>query len=158
MGSTEMSRSDRQLALETLKRLYDSARREYEQKAIKYDELGKELMGISESLRSYKGSIASVERELGLSEQIDLPDAPEVRIGKQKSMDASEATMRIVAAKNENITFDEILQTLIAQGYKITREYMHTVLNRKKNYQKKLDKKNGKWFLTEKGKQELGIE
>jgi hypothetical protein len=52
----------------------------------------------------------------------------------------------------------EIFQALREKGIKITREYLHTILNRKKNYQKKLVKENGKWFLTEKGKEELGIQ
>jgi hypothetical protein len=91
-----------------------------------------------------------------------LPEAPEVRVAKRKSMDASEAAMRIVAAKNVSggITFDEVLRALQEQGYNIEREYLHTILNRKKNYQGKLrrDEDTKKWFLTDKGKQELGIE
>jgi hypothetical protein len=159
MALSGMSKSELEEMLASLKRLHDGTRRHYDQKFIEYDELARELNTLAESLKSIKGSIAAIERNLGLSsEQIRLPDVPEVKIGKP--MDATETVMRLVAEKNESggITFDEILQALRDKGIKITREYLHTILNRKKNYQKKLKKENGKWFLTDLGKQELGIE
>jgi hypothetical protein len=159
MVLSEMPKAELEETLASLKRLFDVSRRDYDSKYLQYEELSRDLSSLGESIRSIKGSMAAVERALGLTpEQIRLPDTPEVRpLGRPG---VTEAAMRIVAAANESggVTFDEILKGLHEQGYKITREYLHTVLNRKKNYQKKLVRTNGKWFLTDKGKQELGIE
>jgi hypothetical protein len=159
MALSGMSRAELEETLSRLKRLHDATRRNYDQKFIEYDEMARELNSLAESLKSIKGSMTAIERDLGLSsEQIRLPDLPEVKVGKP--MDTTETVMRLIAAKNESggITFDEILQALRDKGIKVTREYLHTILNRKKNYQKKLIKQNGKWLLTDLGKQELGIE
>jgi hypothetical protein len=161
MVLSEMPKAELEETLASLKRLFDVSRRDYEKKYMQYEELSRDLNSLSETIKSIKGSMAAVERALGLSpEQIRLPDTPEVRqVGKPVGV--TEAAMRLVAAKNESggIAFDEILRALHEQGYKtLTREYLHTVLNRKKNYQKRLDRIDGKWFLTEKGKQELGLE
>jgi len=157
----ELSREDLEGTLERLRRLYEAARRAYNEKSIQVEELSRELGGLGESMRNLKGSMAMIERSLGLaseSEQIPLPEGPGVRSGK--ALGSSEAAMKIIAAKNDSggITFDGILQALHDQGHTITREYMHTILNRKKNYQKKLVRENGRWFLTDRGKQELGME
>lgn len=161
MVLSEMPKEELEETLASLKRLFDVSRRDYEKKYMQYEELSRDINSLSESIRNIKGSMAAVERALGLTpEQIRLPDTPEVRqIGKPVGV--TEAAMRLVAAKHESggITFDEILAALHEQGYKkLTREYLHTVLNRKKNYQGKLVREDGQWFLTDKGKQDLGIE
>lgn len=155
----EITKTELEEMLASLKRLHDATRRRYDQKFIEHEQLAREINSLAESMKSIKGSMVAIERNLGLSsEQIRLPDVPEVKIGKP--MDTTETVMRMIAAKNESggITFDEIFQGLKDKGIKITREYLHTILNRKKNYQKKLKKENGKWFLTDKGKEELGIQ
>lgn len=159
MALTGMPKTELEETLIRLKRLHDATRRDYDQKYVQYQELGRDLQSLGESIKSIKGSMATIERALGLtSEQIHLPDAPDVKLGKP--VDTTETAMRIVAAKNDSdgVTFDEVLRALHEQGHKVTREYLHTILNRKKNYQKKLVRQNDRWFLTDKGKEELGIE
>ena len=157
----ELSKEELEATLERLKRLFVAAARDYNEKSIQLEKLGRESAALGESMRNLKGSIAMIERALGVSsgsEQMPLPQPLEVKAGK--SFGASEAAMKIVAAKNDSggITFDGILQALHDQGHKVTREYMHTILNRKKNYQKKLVREKGRWFLTDRGRQELGME
>jgi len=154
-----LSRADMEDMLEKFKRLLTASTREYEQKYLQYEELSRDLSHLGESLKNIKGSITAVERALGLeAEQIRLPETADLKLGKP--VGDTEAAMRIVAAHNESggIGFDHILKELHRQGRSVTREYLHTILNRKK-YKGKLHRdENEKWFLMEKGKQELGIE
>jgi hypothetical protein len=142
------------------RRFLKATREEYEQKYMQYETLSREIAVLGDSIRSIKGSLDAVERALGLSpEQVRLPETRELKLGKP--VGDTEAAMRIVASRQESggISFDEILRELHSQGRRVTREYLHTILNRKKNYQGKLSRdENGKWFLTDKGKQELDIE
>jgi len=67
--------------------------------------------------------------------------------------------MLIVARYHDRggITFERIYSITQEEGLKVDREYLHTVLNRKRRRQKKLEKRDDKWFLTDMGKEELGI-
>lgn len=163
-----MARAELEETLARFKKVLGVTLQEYQQKYVQFQDLSRELTALGDSVKNLKGSVATIERALGLSsesEQIALPandqlvpleEVDKVRVGK---MDASEAAMRIVASQNDSggITFNEIFHALNGQGYKVSREYMHTILNRKKNYQKKIEKRGDKWFLTEKGKEELGL-
>jgi hypothetical protein len=157
---SEMTKADLEATLAGFKRFYEASRHAYDQKYLKFEELRRDLDALADEIKSVKGSIIAVERALGLSpEQIRLPETPELRRAG-KPLGVTEGTMRIVADKNDTggLTFDEILKALHEQGFKtLTREYLHTILNRKKNYQKKLYRdENKRWFLTEKGKEEVG--
>jgi len=143
--------------LKNLRRLYEATSRDYEKKYIQYQELSRDLTSISDSAKSFRASIMSIEKDLGLpSEQIPLPEG-EVKPGTPA--DATKTVMRLVAEHNQSggIGFDQILNVLRKEGHKTKRDYLHTILSRKKNYQKKLIKQNGKWFLTDLGKEEMGI-
>jgi len=156
MGLSGLPKTELESSLRDLKRLYEAAAQEYQEKYLHYQEVGRELVTIQDSLKGFRTSIATVEKALGLSsEQIPLPQG-EVKRGAPP--DATETVMRLVAAHHEEggITFDQILNTLRSEGHKTKRDYLHTILNRKKNYQKKLTKQNGKWLLTDKGKEEVG--
>lgn len=160
MALSELSKSELEETLKNLRRLYETARRDYEKKYIEYQEFGRELNSISDSAKSFRASIMAVEKALGLSsEQIPLPEG-EVKPGAPGTpADATKTVMRLVAEHNESggIGFDQILQVLRSHGHKTKRDYLHTILSRKKNYQKKLLKQNGKWFLTDLGKEEMGM-
>jgi len=157
MSLSDLPKEALEESLNTLRRLFDAAAEEYQKKYLQFQALGNELSGITESMKSFRSSIAAVEKLLGVSRQQVL--LPEGEIRREIPIDATETVMRIVAAHHDSdgISFDEIFQSLKTQGYKTSREYLHTILNRKKNYQKKLKKENGRWFLTDKGKEELGI-
>jgi predicted transcriptional regulator len=93
-----------------------------------------------------------------------LPQTPLPQVGTSKTQssdtaDTTRTVMNIVAGKHDagGITFGDIYQALKDRGIDITRMYLHTILNRKKNRQKKLEKRGDKWFLTAKGKEELGL-
>lgn len=158
-----MTKAELEETLAGFRKFYEASRRAYDQKSLQFEELRRELDSLADSIKNVRGSMAAVQRALGLSpEQIPLPeDSPALR-RPGKPMGVTEAAMRLVAAKEESggITFDEILRALHDQGFKtLTREYLHTILNRKKNYQKKLYRDEKKrWFLTAKGKEEIGIE
>jgi hypothetical protein len=160
MALTDLSKSELEETLKNLRRLHEAANREHEKKYIQYQELGRELNSILDSAKSFRASIIAVEKALGLSsEQIPLPEE-KVKLGTPA--DATKTVMRVIAEHNESggVTFDQILRVLRSEGHKTKRDYLHTILSRKKNYQKKLTKqngKNGKWFLTDLGKEDLGI-
>ena len=160
MALTDLSKTELEETLKNLRRLYEAANRDHEKKYIQYQEIGRELNSISESAKTFRASILAVEKALGLpSEQIPLPER-DVKPGSPA--DATKTVMRLIAEHNESggITFDQILRALRSEGHNTKRDYLHTILSRKKNYQKKLTKqngKNGKWFLTDLGKEELGI-
>lgn len=160
MAIADLSKNELEETLKNLRRLYEVANRDYEKKYIKYQELGRELNSISDSAKTFRASILEVEKALGLpSEQIPLPER-EVKPGTP--VDATKIVMRFIAEHNESggVTFDQILRVLRSEGHQTKRDYLHTILSRKKNYQKKLRKqggKNGKWFLTDLGKEELAI-
>lgn len=157
---TKLTKSELEETLRNLRRLYEAAIRDHQQKYIEYQEFGRELNSILDRAKSYRASIMAVEKDLGLSsKQIPLPEG-DVKPGTPA--DATKTVMRFIAEHNESggATFDQILRVLRSEGYNTKRDYLHTILSRKKNYQKKLTKqngKNGKWFLTDLGKEDLGI-
>ena len=158
MALSELSKQELEETLKNLRRLHEGALRDYQKKYIEYQELGRELNAISDSAKSFRASIMAVEKALGLSsEQIALPKAEIIKPGSPT--DATKSVMQLITENNESggITFDQILNALRSQGYKTKRDYLHTILSRKKNYQKKLRKENGRWFLTDLGKQEMGV-
>lgn len=160
-----ISKDELQETLRGLERLHQATVQEYQQKEEEYQVLSRRLSDLATSAKNLWGSIGAVKRALGLpvderplrpqSVAPPLVDVPSGEVGQG----ITETVMRIVAQNHDSggIGFDEILQTLAGHGHKITREYLHTILNRKKNHQKKLVRENGKWFLTDKGKMELGI-
>jgi hypothetical protein len=157
MTLSELPKDALEDSLRSLRRLFDAASQEYQEKYLQFQALGNELNVIQESMRSFRTAMSTVEKALGISSQPVL--LPEGEIKREIPVDATETVMRLVAAHHESggISFDQIFQSLKSQGHKTSREYLHTILNRKKNYQKKLKKENGRWLLTDKGKEELGI-
>ena len=149
--------------LRGLERLHQAAVQEYQRKQVEYQALSRQLSDLAVSVKNLWGSIGAVKHALGLS--VDDPGtqpepvAPALVDMPNGEIGVTETVMRIVAQHQDSggIRFDEILQDLTGRGHTITREYLHTILNRKKNHQKKLIRDNGKWFLTDKGKVELGI-
>jgi hypothetical protein len=161
-----LPKAELESTLKGLRRMFEASRADYERKKIQYQFLGQELTDLGGSIRSLGGSIIAIEAALGLpveSVEVVVPvtaESPpsEAKAGS-KEKGVTEAVMKIVAQHQEigGIEFDEILKELANQGIVITREYMHTVLNRKKNHQKKLMRMDGQWFLTDKGKAEVGV-
>jgi len=154
-----LPKAELQEILMRLERLHEASLAEYQHKNMEYGRLGQEIDELAGSLTSIAGSIAVVRQRLG------LPHEPLPGIGTSKSQssdtaDTTRTVMNIVAGKHDagGITVGEIYQALKDRGIFITRMYLHTILNRKKNRQKKLAKRDDKWFLTDKGKEELGIE
>jgi hypothetical protein len=142
-----------------LERYHAASLEEYQQKKGQYEEIGRELNALATSLKSIADSIAVMRLRLGLPEG----RLPEIGSGRSQAGDTGDVTrmvMNIVAGKHDagGITFGEIYQALKDQGIIITKMYLHTILNRKKNRQKKLEKRDDKWFLTDKGKEELSID
>jgi Tfp pilus assembly ATPase PilU len=92
------------------------------------------------------------------SKQIVLPEAEIIKPGSPT--DATKSVMQLIMENNESggVTFDQILSVLKSQGYTTKRDYLHTILSRKKNYQKKIKKENKRWFLTDLGKEEMGVQ
>jgi hypothetical protein len=144
--------------LQSLERLRESAVRAREQKKAQHREIAQEISSMGESIRSIDGSILVVRRALGLP-QNEAAKAEAARPDSGDGADSTRQVMLIVAGRDDSggITIQEIDDALKQQGVVITRMYLHTILNRKKNRQKKLEKRGVKWFLTDKGKEELGI-
>jgi hypothetical protein len=146
--------------LQSLRRLLEASQHDYQIKTKQYEDLSGELNALGNSIRSLMGSIAAVERALGLppEEQSKIPAISPPKNPAQ-SVDATETVMRIVASHHnaDGITINGIAQELKEQNVEISREYLHTILNRKKNHQKKLTKVDGNWFLTDKGMEEVGM-
>jgi hypothetical protein len=154
-----LPKAELQETLMRLERFHEASLAEYQQKDAEYNRLGQEIDELATSIKSIADSIAVVRHKLG------LPQKPLQQIGASKSQssdtaDTTRTVMNIVADKHDagGITVGEIYQALKDRGIIITRMYLHTILNRKKNRQKKLEKRGDKWFLTDKGKEELGIE
>jgi hypothetical protein len=163
MTLTGFPEGELQETLRGLERLHQAAVREYQRKQAEYQALSRELSELAVSVKNLWGSIGAVKHALGLpiAERAAQPElvAPPLVEMPSGAMGVTETVMYIVAQHQDSggIGFDEILQDLTGRGHAITREYLHTILNRKKNHQKKLVRNSGKWFLTDKGKAELGI-
>ena len=155
---TVLAETELQKTLESLERIRESAVQAREQKKVQHREIAQEIQVLGESIRNIDGSISLVRRSLGLPPQ----EATKPGIARPESGEGADTTrkvMLIVASRDESggVTIDEIDQALKNQGVFITRMYLHTILNRKKNRQKKLEKRGDQWFLTAKGKEELGL-
>jgi hypothetical protein len=162
MISSKLPKEELQETLQGLKRLLEVNEQEYHSKKAQYEQLLEELSGLGSSIKNLRGSVAAVERALGIAPvQPEKPTEPApMKDGSGgETVDASRFVMGIVANHNDSggITFDEVFEAVKGQKLDVSREYLHTILNRKKNHQKKLSKADGRWFLTEKGKEELGI-
>lgn len=162
MSLPGMSNREIEELLNGTRKMLELKRQERATKMAQFDALGRELTGLGNSIKSLEGTVVTYEQALGLPPEsggMAIADAPGAAEPLSESRDTTRAVMEIVAGRNASggITIDQIAAALKDQGFEVTREYLHTILNRKKNHQKKLTKDEGKWFLTEKGKEELGI-
>lgn len=159
--TSKVPKNELQETLQGLRNVLEANEQEYRAKKGQFDDLAKELNGLQSSIASLKGSIMIVERALGLAPTQEQPaePAPAKIGGGGEVVDTSKTVMGIVASRNESggMTFDELFDVVKEKNLNVTREYLHTILNRKKNHQKKLAKVEGRWFLTDKGKEELGM-
>jgi hypothetical protein len=156
-----LSRAEVEATLKNLELLREAKKREVESLKRQYQRMEADLRSAALALHNLNGSILSLEESLGLEtgEQTVLvaPEGPGERT--TANVDKSRAIMLIIARHNDlgGIGFEPIFKIAQDKGLDIDREYLHTVLNRKRRAQGKLSKSNDKWFLTDKGKQELGI-
>ena len=156
-----LDRSEIESTLRNLELVRDAKRREIDTLRVQLQRVEAELRSANIALQNLNGSILALRGSLGLEDEeqaiLMFQEAqPEPR---EPAIDNSRAIMLIVARYHDRggIAFEQIYQTAKAEGLDITREYVHTVLNRKRRRQKKLDRRDDKWFLTDKGKEELGI-
>jgi len=158
MTLSDLTKSELQDTLRSLKRLHEASIQDFQRKQVQYAELSEALGALAQSVKNIEGSIAAVNRALGLPQEQAAPLAT-AGDGETETVDTTRTVMNIIASKHDSggITFDQVFQSLKDQGVEISREYLHTILNRKKNRQKKLEKRGDKWFLTDKGKEELGM-
>jgi len=144
--------------LASLKRLQGAATEDLFRIKAQIEALQQEFTDVSRSSGNIAGSIKAIEKKLGLqpTEDVGPPEAPVS--AAVAGLDNTQAVMRIVAEHNDKggVDIDRISDLLKERGVFLkSRDYLHTILNRKKNKQKKLAKVGGKWFLTEKGKDEV---
>jgi hypothetical protein len=158
MDTKALSRKELQDMLASLKRLRDAGTEDLFRIKAQIEALQQEFTEVSRTGGNIAGSIKAIEKTLGLqpTEEVSSPEAPvSAAVG---GLDNTQAVMRIVAEHNDKggIDIDGISDLLKERGVFLkSRDYLHTILNRKKNQQKKLAKVSGKWFLTEKGKTEV---
>jgi hypothetical protein len=153
---SNLSRAELQSTLEGLTKLQEQTRRAFESKRAEAVKITGELAVIAEEGKSLAASIKAIKGRLGLP--VDQPrDTPSER-ASEGEIDTTFEVMRIISEHQDHggIEIDGIDAELRAKGIIVSsRDYLHTILNRKKNKQKKLMRVDGKWFLTDKGKAEV---
>lgn len=158
-----LQRSEIESTLKNLELLRDAKRREIDALRLQLQRVEAELRVANLALQNLNGSILALRGDLGLEDQeqaiLMFQEAQSEQPRRERLIDNSRAIMLIVARYHDRggITFEQIYKTAKEDGLDVTREYVHTVLNRKRRRQKKLDRRDDKWFLTDKGKEELGI-
>jgi type II secretory pathway component PulJ len=148
--------------LHNLERVRDAKKQELNRLKQQYQKLEADLRSAGTALHNLTGSILALREDLGLEgegEQNILTFQEAHPEPKEPVIDSSRAIMLIVARYHDRggIGFERIYSITQEEGLKVDREYLHTVLNRKRRRQKKLEKRDDKWFLTDKGREELGI-
>ncbi len=155
---TALSQEELTDMLPGLKRLLEAKAAELLRIKADIEALQREYQEVQRTGNNIGGSIAAIEKALNLPTSgaalvADAPQSPETQYS-----DATSMLMRIVAEHQDSggIDIDSISDELKRRGVFLkSRDYLHTILNRKKNHQKKLIRTDGKWLLTEKGKEEV---
>lgn len=155
---TALSRAELTDMLPGLKRLLEANGRELLRIKAEIEALQRQYQETQRAGSNIGGSISMIEKALnlpssGVAEVTEVPQSP-----GSKNSDATSVLMRIVAEHQDSggIDIDSISDELKRRGVFLkSRDYLHTILNRKKNHQKKLIRTDGKWFLTERGKEEV---
>ena len=152
---TNLSRTELQDTLSVLTKLQEQNRNAFQAKRAEASRIASELTGIMEEGKSLAASIKTVKAKLG------MPVDEEPRSSGASSGDVTDTTlevMRVIAEHQDHggISIDGIDAELKAKGIAVSsRDYLNTILTRKKNKQKKLIRVDGKWLLTDKGKAEV---
>jgi|GEM_PF-6578534 len=163
-NNSGLDKSALEQTLANMELVQEAKRKELAIKKREYERLEGELRAVATALHNINGSILSLRQDLGLEDEsepiLKMQDARPVEAETKEDTDQSRAVMLVVARFHDRggIPFEHVLKTLHSEGVGIDREYLHTVLNRKRTRQGKLSKVNGRWFLTDKGKAELGID
>jgi len=156
-----LDKSELENTLKNLEVLRDAKKREVESLRFQYQRIETEMRSANTAIHNLNGSILALRESLGLEdeEQAILMFQEAHTEPRDQLIDNSRAIMLIVARYHDRggIGFTQIYKITQEEELGVTREYLHTVLNRKRNRQGKLVKRDGKWFLTDKGKEELGI-
>src|SRR5215213_2865722 len=145
MDST-LSRTELQNTLTVLTKLQEQNRSALEAKRAEAVRITGELATIAEEGRSLAASIKTVRTKLGLPEEKrEISRGP----SSEGEIDTTFEVMRIIADHQEKggIDIDEIAAELKAKGIPVSsRDYLNTILTRKKNKQKKLIRVDGQWL------------
>lgn len=156
-----LEKSELEGTLKNLELLRDAKKREVDALKLQHQRIEAEMRSATTAIHNLSGSILALRESLGLEdeEQAILMFQEVHAEPREQVIDTSRAIMLIVARYHDRggIGFTQIYKITQEEGLNVTREYLHTVLNRKRNRQGKLAKRDGKWFLTDKGKEELGI-
>jgi hypothetical protein len=155
---TKLSQGELQSVLTTLNKFQEQNRRAYEAKRAESAKIAGELAKIAEAGKGLAAAINTVKRELGMPpEQHDAPASGSGSSGAGQT-DTTLEVMRIISEHQEQggIDIDGIEAKLKERGVTVSsRDYLNTILTRKRNKQKKLTRIDGKWSLTDKGKAEV---
>ena len=153
---SNLSRTELESTLAGLVKLYEQNRRTFEVKRAEAVKITGEMAAIAEVGKGLTASMNAIKKELGLP--LDEKPQPAAGPPSEGEIDVTLEVMRIIADHQDKggIDIDDISAELTARGIAVSsRDYLHTILNRKKNKQKKLIRVDGKWFLTDKGKAEV---
>jgi hypothetical protein len=154
---SNLSESELQTALGALIRLQEQNRRALQAKRAEAAKLTGEATKIAEAGKGIVAAINTIRKELGLplEEHQGAPASASLNGG---ATDTTSEVMRIISDHQEKggIDIDDIDAKLKQKGVTVSsRDYLNTILTRKKNKQKKLIRVDGKWLLTDKGKTEV---
>jgi hypothetical protein len=158
-----LDKSELESTLKNLELLRDAKKRELDGLRLQHQRIEGEMRSANAAIYNLNGSILALRESLGLEEEeqaiLMFQEAHPETEPRGPIVDNSRAIMLIVARYHDRggISFERIYSITQEEGLKVDREYLHTVLNRKRRKQGKLAKRDDKWFLTDKGKEELGI-
>jgi hypothetical protein len=161
-NNSGLGKSALEQTLANMELLRDAKRKELAIKKREYERLENELRAAGTALHNISGSILSLRQDLGLEESepiLTMQDARPADAEQKDGTDQTRAAMLVVARYHDRggLPFEHIHKILHDEGVDVDREYLHTILNRKRTRQGKLAKTNGRWFLTDKGKEEVGM-
>lgn len=163
MNISGLERSELEKTLHNLELVRDAKRQEMDAWRRQQRELEVSLRTGGTALQNLDGSILAIREALGLEVEgqgiLVMQEAHPDSDHFSEAIDKSRAIMLIVARHHDRggIGFEQIYKIAQEEGLGVDREYLRTVTNRKRARQRKLAKRDGKWFLTDKGKEELGI-
>jgi hypothetical protein len=161
--SSGLDKSELENTLRNLELLRDAKKREVDTLRQQHQRIESEMRSANTAIHNLNGSILALRESLGLEDEeqaiLMFQEVNPETEPRGPIVDNSRAIMLIVARYHDRggISYERIYSIAQDEGLKVDREYLHTVLNRKRRRQKKLEKRDEKWFLTEKGKEELGI-